>query len=209
MTIALLGATGRTGRPFLKTALAAGHHVRALTRSLPSLDIDDPKLEAVQGDATDAASVDALLEGADAVVCVLGHTKGGAKDVLTCSLKHIVSAMQKRGIRRLIYLTGAGVRFPEDNPRIADRLVRGALKVAAPALLSDSVAACDVVKQSDVDWTIVRGPMLTEKPGTKNYRVDYVGGSVGNKAARETVAFFILDELTDNIWIGKAPVVSE
>jgi putative NADH-flavin reductase len=209
MTLAILGATGRTGRSLVKAALEAGHSVRALVRNMPSLDTQNPHIEPVQGDATDPASVDAVVQGADGVLCVIGHARDAPKDLLTKAARNLVNSMQKHGVQRLIYLTGAGVRFPEDQPRMPDRFIRAGLKLFAPALLDDSILAVDVIRNSALDWTIVRGPMLTQDPGSHQYRADWVGGNVGTKAARETVAQFMLDELHAGTWVHKAPVVSD
>lgn len=52
MTLAILGATGRTGGHALRLALDAGHHVRVLARDPSKLTETHDRLELVQGDAT-------------------------------------------------------------------------------------------------------------------------------------------------------------
>jgi putative NADH-flavin reductase len=68
MKLAVLGASGRTGRQIVELALEAGHHVRALVRSRGKLQLTHERLEYVMGDATDAAAVQRAVEGCDAVL---------------------------------------------------------------------------------------------------------------------------------------------
>ncbi|CAA9303145.1 MAG: hypothetical protein AVDCRST_MAG11-975, partial [uncultured Gemmatimonadaceae bacterium] len=57
-TVAVLGATGRTGRRAVEYALADGLAVRALARTPADLaDLAHPRLAVAQGDATDAGAV--------------------------------------------------------------------------------------------------------------------------------------------------------
>ncbi|HEY0776785.1 MAG TPA: NAD(P)-binding oxidoreductase, partial [Gemmatirosa sp.] len=71
--LAVLGATGRTGRRVVEYALAAGLGVRALARAPGSLaDLGHPRLTIVAGDAADPQAVADLVVGVDAVISALG-----------------------------------------------------------------------------------------------------------------------------------------
>jgi putative NADH-flavin reductase len=72
MNLTLLGAAGATGVPLVEQALADGHPVTALVRSRQKLSITNPNLDVVEGDATDRAAVSQAMNGADAVISVLG-----------------------------------------------------------------------------------------------------------------------------------------
>ena len=82
MKLAVLGATGRTGRLIVEKALAAGHHVRVLVRSPAKLALQSAQLEVLTGDPTDAAAVALLVKDRDAVISALGP---GAERVDVCS----------------------------------------------------------------------------------------------------------------------------
>ena len=208
MKLAIFGASGRTGRPLVEQALAAGHAVTALVRTPSSFPLKHERLNVVQGSVEDAAQVDEAVAGADAVLSVLGHTKTSNKDVLTVGTRNIVNAMKKHGVRRLISLTGAGVRNPHDQPKLVDKLFGFALARLQPDLLRDSENHVKVIQGSDLDWTVVRGPRLTEGPRTGKYRVGYVGKDSGTQASRADIADFMLKQVTDTTYLKKLPVVS-
>ena len=100
MQIALFGATGGTGRQVLEQALASGHTVTALVR-------DPAKIEArsgltvVCGDVLDQEATSRCVQGADAVICILGSGVG-AEPVEARGTQRIIEAMKSKGVRRLI-----------------------------------------------------------------------------------------------------------
>lgn len=209
MKITVFGATGRTGVPLVQQALDAGYEVVAFARTPSKLNISHENLSVVQGDIKDPAAVEQAIVGADAVLSVIGHTKNSAKDVQTVGTRNIVSAMEKHGVKRLISLTGAGVKDPNDQPGLFDRFIVVMLKLISGDVLKDAQNHAQVIKQSGLDWTIVRGPMLTEGPHTGDYRVGYVGVNTSPRISRADVADFMLTQVEDRKYIGKAPMVSD
>lgn len=210
-TLAIFGATGRTGRVLVREALARGYHVRALVRDPGKLTAQQGRHERlipIQGDALDAEAVARTVGGADAVVSVLGQVKGGSKTLLTTAIGHILAAMRRHGVRRLVMLTGAGVRAPEDEPKLADRLIGGLLRLVSRQVYEDALAAVRQVRESDRDWTVVRAPMLTDGPKTAAYRAGFVGKESSIRLSRADLADFIVKELESREYLGKMPVVS-
>src|SRR2546428_13218147 len=96
MNLVVLGATGRTGQLVVEQALAAGHTVTALVRSLEKLTIRNSSLRVVAGSATDAADVARALAGADAV----GSTPGGGGSVIAGSTRGILAAPPQARVGR-------------------------------------------------------------------------------------------------------------
>lgn len=207
-TIALFGATGRTGRHVLDQALIAGHQVRALARRPEVL---EPRagLTVIGGDVTDPVAVGSVIEGADAVVSVFGHVKGSPPTVQTDGTRVIVEAMRLEGIVRIISLSGGGLRYPEkDRPKPADHIIRLLLTLIAPAVLSDATAHLQVLRDSGLDWTVVRGPRLTDGPRTGSYRVGWVGVDASTSISRADLAASILAQLDDLTYRHQLPFVS-
>ena len=96
MKIAVIGASGRSGREFVNKALIAGYHVRA---GVFSTRIPDAKnLEIVSCNATDVNQMQQLISGCDAVVSFIGHVKGSPKSVQTNAIKNAIEAMKKENI---------------------------------------------------------------------------------------------------------------
>ncbi len=218
MTIAVFGATGRTGRPLVARALQAGHTVRAavrtpdaLTEALTELAPGESRkrVEVIRADVCNREEVAAAVAGVDAVISVIGPTKTSPKGMLSEAGDAIVDAMRRHGVKRLIAMTGAGVRFPRDEPAFVDRLIRFLLKTLQPDVLNDSIRYVEALTQDDLEWTIVRGPMLHDKEPQGPYTVGYVGKGPGPRASRHNVAQFILDELEQRKYVQDAPMISD
>lgn len=64
------------------------------------------------------------------------------------------------------------------------------------------------VRASDLDWTVVRVPMLTDEPQTGKIQVGYVGKGMGARISRADMADFILRQVNDNTYLRKAPAIS-
>jgi putative NADH-flavin reductase len=211
MKLAIFGASGRTGVPLVKQALEQGHTIKALVRSPDKLKDalgEAAGLEIIQGDATNAADVAKTIDGCDVVLSAIGHSKGSPKDVQTTATKHMVAAMRERGIKRIISLTGAGVSAPGDKPKIADRIFGFLLGLFAKDVLEDAKNHAEVLRQSDRDYVIVRGPRLTDSEPKGDYYVGLIGKDSGTQIARADVAHFMLTQLEDDTWLGRAPMVS-
>ncbi len=211
-TIAVLGATGKTGRPLVAAALADGHRVRALARSATRakdlLGTDD-HLTVVAGDLTDPTAVSQLVEGADVVIDVSGPAKGSPPDLRRRGAAALVPAMDAHGVGRLVALTGAGVRIDEDRPRPIDRVVRGVMQVIARDVLRDGAAYLDAVRSSDLEWTVVRAPRLVEADPKGDVRhAPHLGAGTGATLGFADLARYLLDLAIDGGYEHQAPVVS-
>ena len=208
MTLAVLGATGRTGRPLVEQALAAGHHVTALARTPSKLALDHPALTVVQGDALVEADVARVVDGADAVLLTLGHTKGSPEDLMARAAETTVAAMKDKGVRRVVTETGAGVADPKDPGGLGPALMSGIMRVVAKNLLADSEAHVDVFRRSGLDWTAVRAPRLTNGPRTGQYQTGYFSMGPGHSVSRADVADLMLDLAASDRFAGEAPMVT-
>ena len=212
-TIALLGATGRSGVPFTKLALQQGHTIHALVRDPLKMTIQHPQLRVIKGDALNPVSINNILEGADGVVSFLGQDKASEADLQTKATSLIISAMKARQLRRFISITGGGVRdAAHDKPGFMDNMIVFIMKNLAGAsprnALADGISHAELIKQSGLNWTIVRGPMLTDDPARGTYKVGYVGTVGGIKLTRADLAAFVLEEWENGEWTGKMPFVT-
>ena len=215
MKLALLGGTGRTGRLLIDMALVQGHSLKVLARDPQQLK-RHANLEAVQGDARAPDAYAELLAGTDAALCALGpvkgdsvkgdSVKGDASGVMTLAAQHLIQFMPEGGVRRLITLTGAGVARPGDRPKLPDRIIRTLLRLMQPDVLADSVRHVGLICASDLDWTVVRVPMLIGGPAAA-LKVGMVG-DIRPRVTRASTARFMLDALEDRALIGQTPAIS-
>lgn len=208
MTIALFGGTGKTGRRVLDRALAAGYRVRALVRDPERLKREHPKLTVVRGDVLDPSAVAEVVAGADVVLSLFGQVKGSPRTLQTDGTRVIVEAMKAAGVHRIVTLSGGGLRDPQDRPKVADHVIRFLLKTLSGHVLADAEGHLGVLKASGLDWTVVRGPRLTEEPGLGTYRQGWVGVGTGTAISRDDLADFILTQVDDRTFVGQMPFLS-
>jgi putative NADH-flavin reductase len=209
MKIVVFGATGRTGMPLVQQALTAGHQVVAFVRNPDKMAIEDERLTLVQGDVIRATDVDkAITADVDVVISVLSPSKGSPKDMLPVAVNHVLAAMKRHQVHRLIYMTGAGVDMPEDRPKLINHLIKFALKTLAGDVLKQSEAAVRAVQSSGLAWTIVRAPMLNDEPHSGKYRIGWVGVNTGPRLCRADAADFMLKQLASDTYLHQAPVIS-
>ena len=207
--IALFGATGKTGRLVLERALTSGYDVRALVRDPTKLAPPHERLTIVQGHVLDAVAVERAIAGSDAVLSLFGHVKDSPPTLQTDGTGLIVAAMKKHGVTRLVPLAGGGLRAPQDRPKASDKVIRTLLKVLAGDVLADAEGHLTVLETSGLDWTVVRGPRLTEEPGEGRYRVGWVGVDASTRISRHDLADFILTQVDDRRFVHQLPFVSD
>lgn len=205
MKIAVIAANGRSGQAFVRAALAAGHEVRAGVLGSHSLS-PHPKLTIMSCDATKEEDLRALVTGQQAVVSLIGHVEGSAPDVQTTAIRKVVDVMHSLGVKRLVSLTGTGVRLPGDKATWADRFVNKAAKVVMSARIKDGQNHLEALQQSDLDWTVIRVLKLQDVPQKPFKLTEH--GPTKLYVGRQEVAQAILQVLEQNSFIKKAPIIS-
>ena len=189
MNLLVLGATGRTGRLVVEQALAAGHTVTALVRSAEKMTTGNPNLRVVMGEATDASAVSRALQGADAVISTLG----GKGTVIVDSTKAIVAAARAAGISRVVVLSSWLVE--RDRMDAATRLLTG---IAMGQLIKDKSAGEQLLRGSDLDWTIVYPSILTDGPADGSVAVlsERTKRGMSQRISRADVAAWLVQAAT-------------
>ena len=128
---------------------------------------------------------------------------------LTNGMQNIVKAMKTKGVRRLIASSTLSVTDQGDKPSFKVKLLVGIVKTAMNAAYQDIIGAAETVRNSDLDWTIVRVAMLSNKLKTGATRVGYVGtGQVGLNISRADFADFMLKQVDDKRYMRQAPAIS-
>jgi putative NADH-flavin reductase len=206
--VTIFGGTGRTGRHLVEGALAAGDHVTVLARTPDKLGLRHERLRIVEGDVLDAAAVARAVEGADAVLSVLGPTENAPDHQVSRGTEHVLAAMRRHGVARIVISAGAGVGGEGDRPKLFHHLITAALRLAARHVLEDMTRTVAAVRASDRDWTVVRVPMLTDGPPTGRVRVGRVGVNTGPRLTRADAARFMLQQLDDAAHLRASPVIS-
>ena len=205
MNIAVIAANGRLGAEFVKTALAAGHHIRAGIRGTSYLTAH-PNLEIMECDATNPEQLQRLLKDQQVVVSAIGHVKGSAANVQTVATKTILQVMQSQGIKRFVDVTGTGVRFPGDKVGFVDIFLNLAVSMIDSARVKDGIDHVEVLKASDQDWTTIRVLKLQNvTPHAFELRLN---GPTKWYVGRQEVAQAMLEVIEKQSFIKQAPIIS-
>ncbi len=207
MNILVIGATGRTGREVVSQALVLGHVVTASARNPIDITWQHERLKVFRGDVLDYASVESALQGQDVVVSALGARTHGRTTVLSEGTKNVIQAMEQHGIRRFVCESSLGVGDSAGQMGwLFDWLV---LPLWLRHVYRDKEVQERAIKQSTLDWVIVRPALLTNGPRTGVHQVGlaYTLSSIVPRISRADVADFMLKQLSDDTYLRKAPAL--
>jgi uncharacterized protein YbjT (DUF2867 family) len=204
MKLLVLGATGRTGKEIVKVALNKGHDVKVIARDLKQL--EEFKVGAVLGTPYDYETVDKAVKGCDTVINTLNVSRKtdnpwtalrAPKDLISKSASNAIKAMDKYGVKRFVALStiGAGTSW-KDSPAILRLLVSiSNLKVA----FQDHGRQEELLKNSHIDYTICRAPMLSDEPNGKAVVATKEGEKPESpKLSRNSAANFFISIIENN-----------
>lgn len=206
MKIAVLGATGRTGRPLVSELVRRGHEVSVLVRNPDRLP-PDAAVRVVVGDSRDPEALAELLEGADAVVSALGPT-AKEPDLHQNTTKVLIEAMHAAGIARFVGMSGAGIDIPGDQKSRRDKVISWLVRRLGGAVPADKAADYELWAASDREWTLVRAPRLNEQAATGAIEHDAHRSARSTVLTRADLATFLTDTVEGASYVCQAPLVA-
>ncbi|ADJ29434.1 NAD(P)-dependent oxidoreductase [Nitrosococcus watsonii] len=208
MNVLVFGASGATGREVVKHALERGHSVAAFVRDPGKFEIKHANLALAVGDATEYVSVEHACTGQDAVASALGSGNSlGSHPTLTDGVQNIIRAMDHAEIRRFVYLSMLGVDGSGWQLGLVDRFI--VLPLLLRNVVKDHAREEALIKQSTLDWVIVRPPRLTNGPYTGRYRSgeDVRERTLLASISRADVADFMVKQFTGDRYVHGTPAV--
>jgi putative NADH-flavin reductase len=205
MKLLVLGPTGGLGKHVVAQSVELGHHVTVLARDPAKVSAQHEHLKCVKGSVLRVSDVEAALDGQDAVISALGV--GSARrsfNLIEGAMAVIVNAMQRKGVRRLIFTSGITLKLAQ-----VPLPLRLLLRLMLWDQIRDKKAGEDILRDSEIDWTLVYPTMLTDGPRTGQYRVgEHLELSGFPKVSRADVADLILKLLADGESVHRDLVVS-
>jgi putative NADH-flavin reductase len=210
MKLTIIAATGGIGHHLLDQAVAAGHDVTALARDPRPLGDRPARVVAADLSAADPAAVRSAVAGADAVLSGLGPRSAADAGITSRGTRAVIEAMRETGARRLVVVSAAPVgTVPSpgrpDPPRhdpgdgfVMRHVLSPAIRRLLRAHYEDLALMEDLIRDSGLDWTVIRPPRLTDGPSTGRYRTAY-GRNIrgGVLVSRADVAHLMLHALDD------------
>jgi putative NADH-flavin reductase len=210
MKLTIVAATGGIGRQLLEQAVAAGHDVTAVARTPSKLQSERVRVVAADLTSADPESLRSAVEGADAVLSGLGPRSKAEAGVAWRGIQAVTGAMHAAGVRRILVVSAAPVgtvpsparphppRHDPGDGLVLRNLAYPILRAAFGENYADLARMEDLLRDSDLDWTIVRPVRLTDKPVSGTYRTAF-GQTVrrGLFISRADVAHYMLRAIAD------------
>ncbi|MDO9181005.1 MAG: NAD(P)H-binding protein [Bacteriovorax sp.] len=216
MNVLILGATGKTGVHVVKEVLAMGHEVYALSRHPERLSISDSRLHLIKGDTEKPDDVNQAVSLVDEVISVINNPRIsdnpwakviGQPFMIRDSIRNVVSAMEAHGKKRIIVMStfGAGESFHDLSWWLRIMINKSNLKVA----FDDHTGQEEVLKESSLDWTVVRCVQLSDTNEMTNLIISLDNyPKAATKISRKHVAKFLVQQLVSTDYIRKLPTIS-
>ncbi|PRX46995.1 putative NADH-flavin reductase [Prauserella shujinwangii] len=207
MKLTIFAATGGVGRHLLQQTRDAGHDVTAVVRNPATLPAG---VRTVIADlaAADPAALQAAVAGTDGVLSCLGPRPSQRNDGITSrGTRAIIEAMHVTGARRIVVISASPIGTvpspSRPNPPKRDPgdgffmryLGNRIAKRRFPEVYADLALMEDELRDSGLDWTVIRPPALTNKPLTGTYRTALGRNAGGTFISRADVAHCMLHVL--------------
>ena len=194
MDVLVIGGHGQIGLRLLKLLAHEGERARGVIRNAEQAgDLEAAGAEPVVCDVERGDDLRPSAAGADAIVFAAGAGPGsGAERKRTVDYGAAVASMEaarETGVRRFVIVSSIGAHD-----------VAGAGEAMRPYLQAKSDAD-DALRESGLDWTIVKPGRLTDAPGTGRVLATR---TLGGRASvpRDDVALVLLECLRAPSTIG-------
>lgn len=216
MKLAIVAATGGIGRQLVAQAVVAGHDVTAVVRN-PAGVTANVRTVQVDMTATDPITLESAIGGSDAVLSCLGPRTRAEDGVVTPGTRAVIEAMAATGVRRIVVVSAAPVstmptpgrpKPPKHDPGegvVMRYVLTPIVKKVLRGNYTDLALTEEVLRDSHLDWTVIRPPKLTDGPLTGTYRTA-VGHNLrrGSRVSRADVAHYMLRVVEAPETIGQA-----
>lgn len=195
ISVAVIGAAGRTGRIIVEQALSRGHRVTAVVRRAGAFDITHPQLSVITADLSTPGALHGLLDHHDVVISALGAAGRKPTTLYSTGTREIIAAVAPGA--RLLVISSAGLAIPTEagiGTKLFARLVHRVMR----HVYTDMARMEDQLRNSELTWTAVRPTHLTDQPRSEFPQIS-IGASekVGAQTSRADLADYLLDAMTD------------
>jgi putative NADH-flavin reductase len=211
MRITVFGANGATGRLLTGQALAAGYEVTAVTRQPAGFPVRHERLTVTGADVHDPGAVSRAVEGAGAVLSVLGvpFTRRPV-DVYSTGTGSIAAAMSRHGVKRLAVVSSSATQphHHADGGFLLNRVLQPLLTATiGKTTYQDMRRMEDLLRASDLDWTVMRPSGLFDAPRVTQYEL-HEDQAPGIFTSRADLAASLLEQITETRFIRRAVAVT-
>jgi putative NADH-flavin reductase len=196
--IILFGATGGTGLQVVRQALMTGHKVTVVVRNPDKFRVSNNNLEVIKGDVLEPTTFVNLLKGMDAVISCVGSKPFAKTVVYSKGMSNIIEAMDKAGVHRVVCISAGAAVVPPDTSFLLRFFVKNTLQRIFKYMYADMLLMEKNLNESDLNWTVIRAPRLTNGRLKGAYRIALHNSlHVLSTISRADLAYCIIKLLND------------
>ena len=215
MKVLVFGSTGGSGRAAVEHLVALGHEVSAFVRRAAAAKVP-AGVKLIEGDVMQRQDVERAVQGQDAVIVTLGIRENALRvrlfgpartplDVRSTGTRHVIEAMRKQGVQKLVVQTSYGVGDTRDKLGLVDKLVFELL--LKPQIADTEVQNADVTA-SGLEWVLVQPVHLTDTFDDRMPFISTHGETALLKVSRNSVGRFLAQAVLSREYIGKSVALS-
>ena len=195
--VAVLGASGRTGVHVLEELKSRNINIRALSRNIErAKEKVEGDFDWVAADVTDSESLLLAFEDVDILVSTIGSTGGDNSELIDYKGSiNFVNVAKESGVRHIIYMSSIGAGGAKNFSTVILNLVTD------KAMKWKSLGE-DYIRNSGIDFTIVRPGGLRGDPGTLGIRFEQ-GDEIIGWIPRADVASVLVESIFNSDALNK------
>jgi putative NADH-flavin reductase len=196
--IIVFGATGGTGLQVVQQALSAGYKATVVVRNPDAFTISHKNLEVIKGDVLQPGTFENSFNCKDAIISCLGSKAMRQTVIYSKGISNIINAMRKAGINRVVCISAGAAVIPPKSSFLIKFVVKNTLQRIFRYMYADMLLMEKILSESNLNWTVIRAPRLTNGPLTGKYRIapeDLL--AIQSKLSRADLADCIIKHLTD------------
>lgn len=206
--IAVIGGTGKAGKFLVKELVKAGYQIKMLVRNPDRSPAINPLIEVVIGNVLIQSVVSELLENCEAVISTLGWGVPPSKNTI-CSegTSNVLQAMKAHGIKRFVLVSGINVDLVGDKKGPSAQAATAWMYANYPNSTADKQLEYELLNRSEVDWTLVRLPLIIMDEENKPIKVS-LEDCPGDQISATSLADFLVSQLRESRYFWQAPFIA-
>lgn len=206
-TVAVIGGTGKAGKYLVKQLLLQNFRIKLLHRKPETLTYDNSLIEIIKGDVRDYKAIHTLLNGCDAVLSCLSQPIGELT-IFSDATRNILKAMAAHQISRYITTAGLNIDTPADQKSAQTQFGTNWMYENFPATTKDRQVEYQLLVDSDIDWTMVRLPLIGQTDDISEITVSLVD-CPGSNISATNLALFMIKALNNDKFVKQAPFIAD
>ncbi|MGV8995125.1 MAG: NAD(P)-dependent oxidoreductase [Flavobacterium sp.] len=201
-SVAIVGATGSTGKEVVRLALSANYRVVIVARN-PAKILPEKNVSIAKGDVTDYDSLELAFRNVDFVISCFGPANNRKIDkLLSIGAGNIVKACEKNQVQRFIFMSGF-VQAPYSELSFATKMLMPIFRLIYKESYNDKVIAEATIQKSNLVWTIVRASGLNKSVPTRIYKAGINSKIYFVMLPYSDCALCLLDAIDEKEWFRK------